>query len=147
PPMGGPAPHAHGPVADPELWPCSRDRTWDVGSNRPGSVAGVARVDPSLDPGTIAGGPPWRAQSGGSAAPDMRQIRAWAAAHRTRTGERPKCNSGAILGSDGETWHKVDVALRLGTRGLPGSSSLLMLLSPLRRGTRAPGRNPGTLCG
>ena len=36
--------------------------------------------------------------------------------------------SGAIPGSDGETWHKVDLALRLGRRGLVGGSSLPVLL-------------------
>jgi hypothetical protein len=58
-----------------------------------------------------------------------RQIAAWAKAHHARTGHWPGQRSGAIADAPGETWSGVDTALRHGSRGLPGGSSLARLLS------------------
>jgi hypothetical protein len=57
-------------------------------------------------------------------------IRAWARAHRQRTGKWPIVWSGPILEAPGETWQAVNSALRVGGRGLPGGSSLHQLLAP-----------------
>jgi hypothetical protein len=57
------------------------------------------------------------------------QIRAWAEAHRRRTGNWPAVKSGSVEGSRGETWSAIDQALRVGNRGLPGGSSLYKVLS------------------
>ncbi|MBY0523623.1 MAG: hypothetical protein K2R98_09490 [Gemmataceae bacterium] len=61
------------------------------------------------------------------------QILAWADAHHARTGEWP--TSGSITDAPGETWTAVQVALRQGRRGLPGGSSLALLLAE-HRGVR-----------
>src|SRR5439155_19255994 len=60
---------------------------------------------------------------------------AWADAYRRRTGGWPHHDSGAIPKTAGESWQKVDTALRNGTRGMPGGTSLARLLS-CRRGVR-----------
>jgi hypothetical protein len=52
----------------------------------------------------------------------------WAKTHFRRTGTWPTVHSGSIAGSLAETWHRVDLALRRGYRGLPGRSSLALLL-------------------
>jgi hypothetical protein len=52
----------------------------------------------------------------------------WADEHRRRTGKWPVPKSGAVLGVRDETWVAVDLALRRGTRGLRGGSSLARLL-------------------
>jgi len=57
------------------------------------------------------------------------QIRAWAEAHRRRTGRWPTGVSEPIAEAPGETWRGVDHALREGKRGLEGSSSLSRLES------------------
>ncbi len=59
----------------------------------------------------------------------IRQILGWARAHRRRTGEWPKSRAGPIPGVAGETWMRVDTALREGLRGLPGGTSLRRLLA------------------
>jgi len=61
------------------------------------------------------------------------QICAWADAHHQATGTWPKQHSGAIAGAPGETWLTVDAALRSGSRGLSGSSSLAQLLEVCRQ--------------
>jgi hypothetical protein len=63
-------------------------------------------------------------------------ILAWADAWYTRTGRWPVILSGPIPESPGDTWRRVDGALRAGCRGLPGGSSLPRLLRE-RRGARA----------
>jgi hypothetical protein len=63
------------------------------------------------------------------------QILAWADAWHERTAEWPTADAGTIPGSGGEKWSALNVALRLGARGLPGGSSLARLLSE-RRGVR-----------
>ncbi len=59
----------------------------------------------------------------------------WADKHRMQTGKWPTLNSGPIAASRGETWKGVEMALRRGSRGLPGGSSLGKLLAE-RRGKR-----------
>jgi hypothetical protein len=55
-------------------------------------------------------------------------ILAWAGEHNAAKGQWPKRNSGPVQGHPGETWVAVNAALELGTRGLPGSSSLAQIL-------------------
>jgi hypothetical protein len=69
------------------------------------------------------------------------RILAWADAHRKRTGRWPVAKSGAIVDAPGETWQGVELALRGGWRGLPGGSSLALLLAK-RRGKRHRGLLP-----
>jgi hypothetical protein len=63
------------------------------------------------------------------------QILKWVDEFRRRTRRWPNTNSGRIPSSLGENWRKVDSALRLGLRGLPGGSSLALFLTE-RRGAR-----------
>jgi hypothetical protein len=63
------------------------------------------------------------------------QILAWADAYHKRTGIWPNLYSGRVWGKKDDTWRRVDSALRLGLRGLPGGSSLARLLAA-RRGVR-----------
>jgi hypothetical protein len=65
-------------------------------------------------------------------------ILAWADAHHRRTGEWPRSRCGPVAGQPGETWYKVDLALCLGLRGLPGGDTLLRLLR--RSGRHVPER-------
>ena len=63
----------------------------------------------------------------------VRQILAWADAHRQQTGEWPHCTSGPIEGSSGETWGQLDQDLSHGYRGLRSGSSLAKLLAKHRK--------------
>lgn len=63
------------------------------------------------------------------------QVLAWADALHRRTGRWPHSDSGRVWGASGETWRRVDNALRLGLRGLPSGSSLARLLAE-ERGVR-----------
>jgi hypothetical protein len=63
------------------------------------------------------------------------QVLAYADAFHERTGRWPNLYSGAVWGCRGENWRKIDSALRLGLRGLPGGSSLARLLAE-QRGVR-----------
>jgi hypothetical protein len=63
------------------------------------------------------------------------QILAWADAHRERTGSWPNNDSGPVAAAPDETWAAIDMALRMGARGLPSGSSLARLLAQ-ERGTR-----------
>jgi hypothetical protein len=60
-------------------------------------------------------------------------ILVWADAHHGRIGRWPSCESGPVHGAQGETWGRLDAALREGARGLPGGSSLARLLDEHRR--------------
>jgi hypothetical protein len=62
----------------------------------------------------------------------IEQILVWADAHFKRTGLWPRANSGEIIGSVGETWSGVNTALIRGSRGLPGSLSLVRLIKEYR---------------
>jgi hypothetical protein len=69
----------------------------------------------------------------------VKQILAWAAAHRRRTGRWPGVLSGPIPEAPGEKWGAVNLALYRGFRGLPGGDSLARLLARTgrRRGKTA----------
>jgi hypothetical protein len=60
----------------------------------------------------------------------------WADAYHDRTGSWPTRTCGLIIGEPGESWWAIDHALKLGTRGLRGGSSLAQLLLD-RRGVRS----------
>jgi hypothetical protein len=60
------------------------------------------------------------------------QILTWADAHFQRTGDWPTYYCGPIPEAPGETWRRVEQALRAGLRGLPGRSSLAQLLAQQR---------------
>jgi len=55
------------------------------------------------------------------------QILAWAKAFLARTGQWPNRTSGPILEAKGESWRKIERALRAGRRGLKGGLSLCRL--------------------
>jgi len=55
-------------------------------------------------------------------------IRRWARDHLRRAGQWPTVRSGPVIAAPGETWLRVDGALRDGYRGLPGGSSLRRVL-------------------
>jgi hypothetical protein len=59
----------------------------------------------------------------------LRRVLAWADKHHRQTGKWPTHLSGRINGTAHETWLAVDHALRAGTRGLAGGSSLARLLA------------------
>jgi hypothetical protein len=63
------------------------------------------------------------------------QILEWADEHYRRFHKWPKVLSGSIFGAESEAWHRVDMALRCGLRGLRGGSSLACLLAE-KRGKR-----------
>jgi hypothetical protein len=63
------------------------------------------------------------------------QILAWADAHQQKFGEWPNVNTGTVCDASDETWRGLDGALRYGSRGLEGSSSLAKLLAE-HRGVR-----------
>jgi hypothetical protein len=56
------------------------------------------------------------------------QILAWADSFYARHGEWPRVRSGPIEDPPGETWGGVQAALQKGNRGLPGGSSLALLI-------------------
>ena len=60
------------------------------------------------------------------------EVLAWADAFHRDTGKWPKQKSGSIAEVPGETWLAVNHALRRGTRGLPGGSSLARLIKEHR---------------
>ncbi len=64
------------------------------------------------------------------------QIRAWALAHRQRTGEWPSRDSGEIDGAPGEKWANIHQALRAGMRGLPGGMTLRQFIEELLKRRR-----------
>lgn len=57
------------------------------------------------------------------------QVLGWARAHFDRFGTWPQRYSGSVADAPQENWSGIDVALRLGLRGLGGGSSLACLLS------------------
>jgi hypothetical protein len=58
----------------------------------------------------------------------IKQILAWAAAHRLRTGQWPRATSGPVVDAPAETWPAINLALHTGFRSLPGGDSLVRLL-------------------
>jgi hypothetical protein len=67
----------------------------------------------------------------------VEQVLSWADAHHQKNGRWPNQRSGPVEGAGGESWLALDCALRLGGRGLPGSSTLKRLLAEHRS---VPGR-------
>ena len=65
----------------------------------------------------------------------VEEILDWADEHRERIGKWPNQKSGPIAGT-GENWMGVQHALRDGGRGMPGGSSVSMLLRKWRKATR-----------
>jgi len=64
----------------------------------------------------------------------VERILAWADTHHAATGRWPTSwSSGPIRGVPGETWPSVDASLKFGRRGLPGGSSLALLLAEHRQ--------------
>ncbi len=59
----------------------------------------------------------------------IKQILKWADEHKKWTGEWPTRKSGPVISAYGEPWSAIEAALRNGTRGLPGGSSIAKLLS------------------
>jgi hypothetical protein len=70
----------------------------------------------------------------------LKQILAWAKAHRRRTGRWPSAASGPVAEAPGQTWRGIDQALAGGFRGLAGGSSLAKLLDEYRRAPHRQGR-------
>ena len=62
----------------------------------------------------------------------VEQILAWADAHHAATGRWPNAQSGPVDPVSGETWDAINDALRAGSRGLGGVTSLARLLSEHR---------------
>jgi hypothetical protein len=71
----------------------------------------------------------------------VKLILRWADAHRERTGTWPHTRSGPVGGAPGQTWGAVNRALARGGRGLPGGSSLALLLEE-KRGKRNKAHTP-----
>jgi hypothetical protein len=65
----------------------------------------------------------------------LKQILIWADRHFQRTGSWPNLWSGLVPRTKGESWMKINDALRSGSRGLKGGSTVAQLLS-IRRGVR-----------
>jgi hypothetical protein len=59
-------------------------------------------------------------------------ILVWADEHRRRYKEWPNTNSGPVPGAPDENWAKIQSALRIGSRGLPGGKTLAQLLAEHR---------------
>ncbi|MBI3466693.1 MAG: hypothetical protein HY000_27075 [Planctomycetes bacterium] len=72
----------------------------------------------------------------------VRQILAWADAYRDRTGNWPTSEGGAVEPGNDDTWLKIDKALRHGSRGLEGGSSLFKLLARHRGVSRHVRKRP-----
>jgi hypothetical protein len=71
----------------------------------------------------------------------VEQVLTWADACHAHTGDWPRTASGGVPQSPGDTWRRIDNALRLGLRGLGRGSSLARLLEqergiPARRGRK-----------
>jgi hypothetical protein len=62
----------------------------------------------------------------------VRKILAWADAFFKVHGDWPRDDSGPVAEAPRESWANINIALRAGTRGLPGQSSLLRLLQKRR---------------
>ncbi len=74
-----------------------------------------------------------------SARPELTEndVLAWADAFYAQTGRWPTARSGPVAQAPGENWSALSDALRSGSRGLPGGSSLFRLLAA-ERGARNP---------
>jgi hypothetical protein len=63
----------------------------------------------------------------------VRRILKWADAHFKKTGAWPNQYSGRLLNEPAENWGALDQALRYGSRGLAGGSTLFQVLRRNRR--------------
>jgi hypothetical protein len=120
-----------GPVAGApgEYWR-SIDKALRLGKRGlPGGMSLAALIGRTLDPTVRAGRPNLTVD----------QILGWADAHRSATGRWPIRSSGTIPGAPHEKWCAIHAALRNGSRGLPGGSSLAQLL--LRHRNVRPGKS------
>ena len=63
------------------------------------------------------------------------------------TGRWPNARSGPLHNGNGDSWMKVDNALRFGLRGLPKGSSLFRFLKKHRRISNSKGGNGGRVMG
>ncbi len=63
----------------------------------------------------------------------IKQILAWADAHYERTGDWPSRESGRVQEAPDESWPAINDALKRGSRGLSGPSSLVKLLTKYRK--------------
>jgi hypothetical protein len=124
-------------------------------SNQCGSIAGTPETWPNVDQALRKG---LRGLGGGTSLARLlarrrgklkhdslpplteEQILAWADAYFVEHGKWPKLHSGAIPATR-ENWHAIDQALRKGSRGLSGGSSLPRLLTQ-RRGAPFAGSPP-----
>ncbi len=68
----------------------------------------------------------------------IEQILAWADAHHALRGCWPDAGAGPIDSAPGETWRRINSALRIGSRGLPGATTLVGLLTEKRGRERPP---------
>jgi hypothetical protein len=75
-----------------------------------------------------------------------KKILAWAEAHFEATGQWPTVKSGPVHDAPEENWSAIDAALRVGSRGLPGDSSLRYLLAK-KKGVRNPSDLPPLTAG
>jgi hypothetical protein len=62
----------------------------------------------------------------------IERVLEWADVHREATGQWPSTTTGAVIGQERETWHRIDVNLVRGQRGLPGGWTLARLLAEYR---------------
>jgi hypothetical protein len=69
-------------------------------------------------------------------------ILAWADSYHEQNGGWPGCKMGVVEACTNETWSGIENALRKGTRGLPGRTSLAALLRERRRGSCTKQRAP-----
>jgi hypothetical protein len=63
----------------------------------------------------------------------IKLILQWADEHHRRTGRYPTVTSGTVCSAPEENWQAINLALRVGVRGLPAGDSLHRLLCRRRR--------------
>ena len=113
----------------------------------PEDTTSVTNVSHHISDGSLPLGQGWpiKAQRGDLT---VEQILAWADAHHAAHGEWPEggvlCKLMAVDGVPGESWKAIDRALAMGLRGLPGKSSLALLLAE-HRGAVPPDRRSRAL--
>ncbi len=62
----------------------------------------------------------------------VKHVLSWADAHNKKHKKWPTQNSGSVVGARGENWKAINAALRAGSRGLPGGTTLAQLLHAKR---------------
>jgi hypothetical protein len=102
-----------------ESWPAINSALRDGGRGLPGGSSLAQLLAAGLGVRTRVAVPPLTEG----------KILRWAKAHKARTGQWPKVQSGPVAGAPGETWLAVDSALREGLRGLAGGDSVARLLA------------------